>query len=93
MLMIRTFLFVLYGKGMIDEVPPEYKPEGENVQWIPGYWAWDVAQSDFIWVSGLWRDVPPGRHDPALSGQDGRGHDRAGPSALTTEPRQVHRLP
>ena len=46
---------------LIDEVPPEYKPEGNNVQWIPGYWAWDDAQQDFIWISGVWRDVPPQR--------------------------------
>jgi hypothetical protein len=46
---------------LIDEVSPEYKPEGTNVQWIPGYWAWDDAQADFIWISGVWRDVPPGR--------------------------------
>ena len=46
---------------LIDEVPPEYKPDGNNVQWISGYWAWDDAQSDFIWISGIWRDVPPNR--------------------------------
>ena len=45
----------------VDEVPPEYRPEGNNVQWIPGYWAWDDSQSDFIWISGIWRDVPPNR--------------------------------
>src|SRR5579864_1474300 len=45
----------------ISEVPPEQKPEGANVHWIPGYWAWDDARTDFIWVSGLWRSVPPGR--------------------------------
>ena len=47
--------------AVIDEVPPEYKPDGNNIQWIPGYWAWDDAQTDFIWISGVWRDVPPGR--------------------------------
>jgi len=46
---------------LIDEVPPEYKPEGNSVQWISGYWAWDDAQSDFIWISGIWRDTPPDR--------------------------------
>jgi hypothetical protein len=45
----------------IEEQPPEQKPEGDNVQWIPGYWAWDDETEDFIWVSGCWRDVPPGR--------------------------------
>jgi hypothetical protein len=45
----------------IEEVPPDQKPEGDNVQWIPGYFAWDDDSSDFIWVSGVWRAVPPGR--------------------------------
>src|SRR5262245_4659664 len=25
----------------IAEEPPEQKPEGDNIEWIPGYWAWD----------------------------------------------------
>ncbi|WP_143170832.1 YXWGXW repeat-containing protein [Desulfopila aestuarii] len=45
----------------INEIPPDYRPEGDNVQWIPGYWSWDDDQGDFIWVSGVWRDLPPGR--------------------------------
>jgi hypothetical protein len=44
----------------IDEVPPEVKPEGEDVGWIPGYWAWDDERKDFLWVSGVWRSSPPG---------------------------------
>jgi hypothetical protein len=42
----------------IPEVPPDQRPEGDNVQWIPGYWAWDADREDYLWVSGLWR-VPP----------------------------------
>jgi len=45
----------------VEELPPTEKPEGDNVQWIPGYWAWDQDLDDFIWVSGVWRDIPPGR--------------------------------
>src|SRR5688572_6510094 len=45
----------------IEELPPEQKPEGANVEWIPGYWGWDDERNDFLWVSGIWRDVPPGR--------------------------------
>ena len=26
--------------ALIEEIPPVQKPEGD-VQWIPGYWAWD----------------------------------------------------
>jgi hypothetical protein len=46
----------------VEEVPPDQKPEGDNVQWIPGYWQMDGDAQDFLWVSGFWRDVPPGRH-------------------------------
>ncbi len=45
----------------IEEVPPEAIPAGDNVTWIPGYWAWDDDLRDYIWVSGIWRDVPPGQ--------------------------------
>jgi WXXGXW repeat (2 copies) len=45
----------------IDEVPPDQKPQGDNVQWIPGYWQWDDEKSEFIWISGFWRQAPPGR--------------------------------
>jgi len=46
----------------IEEIPPDYKPEGENVVWIPGYWAWDESTSEFLWISGLWRNTPPDRN-------------------------------
>lgn len=46
----------------VEELPPDQKPEGGNVQWIPGYWAWDDDTSDFLWVSGTYRTVPPTRH-------------------------------
>jgi len=45
----------------VEELPPDQKPEGDNVQWIPGYWAWDEDGSQYIWVSGFWRQIPPGR--------------------------------
>ena len=45
----------------IEEMPPETKPEGDNVQWLPGYWAFDDEKSDFLWISGIWRVPPPGR--------------------------------
>jgi hypothetical protein len=43
----------------IQELPPDQKPAGQNIQWIPGYWSWDVTRNDFIWVSGIWREPPP----------------------------------
>lgn len=45
----------------IEELPPEQKPEGSHVVWISGYWQWDDQRQDFIWVSGLWRAIPPDR--------------------------------
>jgi hypothetical protein len=45
----------------IQEVPPDQKPEGANIQWISGYWAWDDTRNDYLWVSGVWRNIPPGR--------------------------------
>lgn len=45
----------------VEELPPEQKPTGDNVAWIPGYWAWDDERDDFLWVSGIWRSLPPGR--------------------------------
>jgi hypothetical protein len=45
----------------IEEMPPEFKPEGENVVWISGYWYWDDERDDFLWVSGVWRETPIGQ--------------------------------
>lgn len=58
----------------IEEVPPDQKPEGANVAWIPGYWAWDDEGSGFLWVSGIWRALPPGRQwVPGYWGQSQQG--------------------
>src|SRR5262245_4951292 len=45
----------------IPEEPAAQRPEGDNVQWVPGYWQWDSERNEFIWVSGIYRDAPPGR--------------------------------
>ncbi|WP_165074297.1 YXWGXW repeat-containing protein [Paludisphaera rhizosphaerae] len=45
----------------IEEMPPDQKPAGDQVQWMPGYWSWDQGREDFVWVSGIWREPPPGR--------------------------------
>jgi WXXGXW repeat (2 copies) len=45
----------------IEELPPDQKPEGTHIQWIPGYFAWDETGNDYIWISGLWRATPPAR--------------------------------
>jgi hypothetical protein len=45
----------------IEEMPPADKPDGDDVQWLGGYWAWDEERASFLWVSGIWRAIPPGR--------------------------------
>ncbi len=45
--------------GPIQEIRPEFQPQGNNVQWIAGYWSFDAEKDDFVWISGLWRDLPP----------------------------------
>lgn len=45
---------------MIEEIPPAVRPAGAGVTWIPGYWGWDAEAKDFLWVSGTWRNAPPG---------------------------------
>jgi hypothetical protein len=52
----------------IETAPPalvtERVPEHQDPQaiWIPGYWAWEPEREDFLWVTGVWRRPPPGRH-------------------------------
>jgi hypothetical protein len=58
----------------IEELPPDQKPEGANVAWIPGYWGWDDERNDFLWVSGVWRALPPGRQwVPGYWGRSAQG--------------------
>ena len=45
----------------IEEIPPDVKPAGQNVVWIPGYWSWDDSRNDFLWISGIYRETPPNR--------------------------------
>ncbi len=53
---------------IVREAPPENiverpngQPRGTNITWIDGYWAWHPVRQTYYWVSGLWREVPPGR--------------------------------
>ncbi|MBY0525480.1 MAG: hypothetical protein K2R98_18885 [Gemmataceae bacterium] len=45
----------------VNELPPDEKPQGSNIQWVGGYWAWDEEAAAFLWVSGFWRNFPPGK--------------------------------
>lgn len=46
----------------LQEMPPSERPAGADIVWVPGYWAWDEDRNDFIWVSGCWRNAPPGTY-------------------------------
>lgn len=48
-------------RTQIEEQPPDQRPQGADVEWVPGYWAWDGDRQGYIWISGIWRDIPPGR--------------------------------
>lgn len=45
----------------VEELPPDQRPAGDNIAWIPGYWSWDEDRENYLWVSGFWRTLPPGR--------------------------------
>ncbi|MEI6653388.1 MAG: hypothetical protein WCP45_01355 [Verrucomicrobiota bacterium] len=45
----------------IGEEPPGDRPEGTHIAWVPGYWAWDDERSEFLWIGGIWRALPPSR--------------------------------
>jgi hypothetical protein len=60
--------------ALIEEIPPAQRPAGDNVAWIPGYWGWDDERNDFLWISGVWRSLPPGRQwVPGYWAQSGPG--------------------
>ncbi len=45
----------------VREQPPEARPDGDKLLWIPGYWSWDDHVAKYVWVSGVYRKMPPGR--------------------------------
>lgn len=58
----------------VAELPPEQRPSGANVAWIPGYWDWDEERNDFMWISGIWRIMPPNRQwIPGYWASEGQG--------------------
>ncbi len=56
-----TFSVVYPPPQALPELPPETKPDGADVVWVPGYWTWDTHRDNWLWVSGVWVHAPPGR--------------------------------
>lgn len=78
----------------IEELPPNQRPEGSNVDWIPGYWAWDEERDDFLWVSGTWRSLPPGREwVPGYWGRTSRGFQWTSGYWADAEASEIEYLP
>jgi hypothetical protein len=78
----------------IEEVPPEHRPEGAHVAWIPGYWNWDDERSDFLWVSGIWRALPPDRQwVPGYWGKTAQGFQWTSGYWAGAKAREVEYLP
>ncbi len=42
----------------IRELIPRIGPRHQEYQWIPGYWGWEPARNEFVWISGIWRRPP-----------------------------------
>jgi hypothetical protein len=78
----------------IDEIPPQYRMEGDNVEWIPGYWTWLDEQNDFVWVSGVWRALPPERFwTPGHWAEIADGYQWISGYWTSTEAEEVEYLP
>jgi hypothetical protein len=78
----------------IREIPPQLRPGGEGVSWIPGYWNWDDERGDFLWVSGTWRKAPPGhRWMPGYWSPSGGGFCWVAGAWLPAEATAISYLP
>lgn len=78
----------------LNEEPPNYVPDGPNMTWIPGYWAWDDDRDDYLWVSGIWRSVPPGRsYVPGFWTRVGHGHQWSSGFWIDADATEIEYLP
>ena len=39
--------------ALVEEVPPDARPAGEDVNWIPGYWAWPAEGHHCRWYNSV----------------------------------------
>ena len=44
----------------ISERPSGVRPQ-RRAEWVPGYWDWDPARAEFVWMSGVWQVPPAGK--------------------------------
>ena len=80
--------------GPLDEAPPDQVPDGPNMTWIPGYWAWDDDRDDYLWVSGIWRSVPPGRsYVPGFWTRVGHGNQWSSGFWIDADASEIEYLP
>lgn len=79
---------------LIDEIPPDQRPAGDSVSWISGYWSWDEDRRDFLWVSGVWRNMPPDRQFiPGYWAQTAGGHQWVSGSWVGASVETIEYLP
>jgi hypothetical protein len=45
--------------GPIAERPSGRRPD-RRATWVPGYWDWDPARAEFVWIGGVWQIPSPG---------------------------------
>jgi hypothetical protein len=77
----------------IEELPPDVRPEGRDVEWISGYWSWDDEENDFLWVSGIWREVPQGfRWLPGYWSEVEGGHQWVSGTWVSTQTAEIEYL-
>lgn len=78
----------------IEELPPGERPSGDNISWIPGYWGWDDERDDYLWVSGTWRTLPPGRQwTSGYWGPSGQGYQWTSGYWAGSQAKEVTYLP
>ncbi|MHB1036822.1 MAG: YXWGXW repeat-containing protein [Pirellulales bacterium] len=78
----------------IEEMPPDIRPQGDNVVWIPGYWGWEQDRQDFVWISGVWRVPPPGQQwVPGYWTAQGNGYQWVSGFWTAAQSEQVQYLP
>ena len=78
---------------LIEEIPPELRPDGRQIEWISGYWSWDDEEADFLWISGIWREVPQGfRWLPGYWSETENGYQWISGTWVSTQTEEIQYL-